>query len=66
MYMFRGVFFNKRNIVLTRSFSDRKLPTVIWTDKFITKHVVSNMHIYIYINTYVTLIYIYVCNNVYN
>ena len=36
MYMFRGVFFNKRNIVLTRSFSDRKLPTVIWTDKFMS------------------------------
>ena len=32
--MFRGVFFNRRNIVLTRSFSDRKLPTVIWTEKF--------------------------------
>ena len=34
--MFRGVFFNRRNIVLTRSFSDRKLPTVIWTDKFMS------------------------------
>ena len=32
--MFRGLFFNKRNTVLSRSFSDRKLPTVIWTEKF--------------------------------
>ncbi len=32
--MFRSLFFNKRNTVLSRSFSDRKLPTVIWTEKF--------------------------------
>ena len=32
--MFRGLFFNKRNIVLKRAFSDRKLPSVIWTEKF--------------------------------
>ncbi len=28
--MFRGLFFNKRNIVLTRAFSDTKLPGVKW------------------------------------
>ena len=36
--MFRGLFFNKRNIVLTRAFSDRKLPSVIWTEKFLGSH----------------------------
>ena len=30
MYMFRSLFFNKRSIVLARSFSDRKLPQVKW------------------------------------
>jgi len=34
--MFRGLFFNKRNIVLTRAFSDRKLPSVTWTEKFLS------------------------------
>lgn len=34
--MFRGLFFNKRNIVLKRAFSDRKLPSVIWTEKFLS------------------------------
>ena len=34
--MFRGLFFNKRNIVLKRAFSDRKLPGVIWTEKFVS------------------------------
>ena len=34
--MFRGLFFNKRNIVLGRAFSDRKLPCVIWTEKFLS------------------------------
>ena len=33
--MFRSLFFNKRNIVLTRAFSDRKLPSVIWTENFV-------------------------------
>lgn len=28
--MFRGLFFNKRNIVLCRAFSDSKLPGVKW------------------------------------
>jgi hypothetical protein len=28
--MFRSLFFNKRSIVLARSFSDRKLPQVKW------------------------------------
>ena len=28
--MFRGLFFNKRNIVLCRAFSDSKLPEVKW------------------------------------
>ena len=34
--MFRGLFFNKRNIVLTRAFSDRKLPSVIFTENFLS------------------------------
>ena len=34
--MFRGLFFNKRNIVLSRAFSDRKLPSVIWTENFVS------------------------------
>ena len=36
--MFRGLFFNKRNIVIGRAFSDRKLPSVIWTEKFLGSH----------------------------
>ena len=34
--MFRSLFFNKRNIVLSRAFSDRKLPSVIWTENFVS------------------------------
>ena len=34
--MFRGLFLNKRNIVLTRAFSDRKLPSVIFTENFLS------------------------------
>tara|TARA_B100000925_G_scaffold120777_1_gene89718 strand:+ start:1468 stop:1806 length:339 start_codon:yes stop_codon:yes gene_type:complete len=34
--MFRSLFFNKRNIALTRRFSDRKLPGVVWTEKFMS------------------------------
>ena len=33
--MFRSLFFNKRNITLTRAFSDRKLPSVVWTESFL-------------------------------
>ena len=33
--MFRSLFFNKRNITLTRAFSDRKLPGVVWTESFL-------------------------------
>lgn len=33
--MFRSLFFNKRNIVLARAFSDRKLPSVVWTESFL-------------------------------
>ena len=36
MYMFRSLLNNKRSITLARAFSDRKLPSVIWTDKFIS------------------------------
>ena len=34
--MFRSLFFNKRNIVIGRAFSDRKLPSVVWTEKFVS------------------------------
>ena len=34
--MFRSLFFNKRNIVLSRAFSDSKLPSVIWTENFVS------------------------------
>ena len=34
--MFRSLFFNKRNIVLTRAFSDRKLPSVIFIENFLS------------------------------
>lgn len=34
--MFRSLFFNKRNIVLSRTFSDSKLPSVIWTENFVS------------------------------
>ena len=34
--MFRSLFFNKRNITLTRAFSDRKLPSVIFTENFLS------------------------------
>ena len=33
--MFRSLFFNKRNIVIGRAFSDRKLPGVVWTESFL-------------------------------
>ena len=33
--MFRSLFFNKRNITLTRAFSDRKLPSVVWMESFL-------------------------------
>ncbi len=36
MYMFRSLLNNKHSITLARTFSDRKLPTVIWTDKFMS------------------------------
>lgn len=38
MYMFRRLLNNRRNIVLAREFSDRKLPTVIWKESYLNSN----------------------------